>query len=136
MYEPSIDTCKLELLKTKPDTKHKPAPRAGSPPKQQKQETTIEPPVLEVGKYIDIEAPIVDNPTMAKGVRQDGTEWIRTNFTVNHDGQELRVTLWDELAKKGMEYKSGQYIKFKGIRVDEYKGSPQLSSAKFTEILS
>ena len=136
MYEPSIDTCKLELLKTKPDTKHKPAARAGIPPKQQKQETTTETPVLEVGKYIDIEASIIDNPTMAKGVRQDGTDWIRTNFTVNLDGQELKVTLWDELAKKGMEYKAGQYIKFKGIRVDEYKGTLQLSSAKFTEIPS
>jgi len=133
MYEPSIDTCKLELLKTKPDTKHKPVERSKSQPT--KQQTVTETPDLTVGKYVDLEVPIIDNPTMAKGTRQDGTDWIRTNFMVNLDGRELRVTLWDELAKKGMEYKAGQYIKFKGIYVDEYKGALQLSSAKFTEIL-
>ena len=97
-------------------------------------EPQVETPKLEIGKYVDLEVPIVNNPEMSKGNRQDGTEWIRTTFTVNVDGEELRVTLWDELAKKGMEYSAGQYIKFKGIQVKEYKGELQLNSSKYTEI--
>jgi hypothetical protein len=109
--------------------------KGGTPtPVAQTQTTLSGTPKLEVGKYIDIEVPIVDSPSMNKGNRKDGTEWMRTNFTVNLDGQELRVTLWDDLAEEGMKYGVGQFIKFKGIRVDQYKDELQLSSAKYTEI--
>lgn len=93
------------------------------------------PPKLEVGKYVDLEVPIIDMPEMNKGNRSDGTEWKRTTFKVNLDGDEIRVTLWDDLADEGMQYSAGQYIKFKGIQVKEYKGDLQLTSSRYTEIL-
>ena len=112
------------------------APVVQSPIEENPLEPQKPTPKLEVGKYVDLEVPIVNNPEMSKGNRQDGTEWIRTNFTVNVDGQELRVTLWDDLAKEGMEYSAGQYIKFKGIQVKEYEGKLQLNSARYTEIVA
>lgn len=110
--------------------KGNPAPVAQTPT-----ESPEDAPKLEVGKYVDLEVPIIDSPEMKKGNKKDGTEWVRTTFTVNVDGKEIRVTLWDDLAKEGMEYSAGQYIKFKGIQVKEYEGKLQLNSARYTEIL-
>lgn len=130
-YNTKIDTCNFIII----GLLGNPAPVAQTTQVNPLQSQPATKPRVETGKYIDITGVIVDNPSMAKGNRKDGTEWKRTNFTVNYDNAEYRVTLWDELASKGIEYKTGDVIKFKGLKVEDYKGTPQFASARYTEIL-
>lgn len=128
-FHKKLDTCGFIIIGLLRKTASVDQPIQENPLKPQKAVS------LEVGKYINLEAPLIDTPQMSEGTRRDGTEWKRANFTVNVNGAEIRVTLWDKLAVAGMEYKAGQYIRFKGIRVDQYKNQIQLTSSTYTEIV-
>lgn len=134
-YNTKIDTCNFSII----GLLGEPAPVAQTT--QRTQQTTmtkeeINTAKLEPGKYVNIQGVLLDHPESKKGTRKDGSEWVNCAFRVSIDGVTARVTLWDELATKGMTYSQGGTIKFKGIQVKEpYNGTPQLNSSKFTEIL-
>lgn len=131
-FNKQLDTCNFKII----GLLGKPAPVAQPTEVNPLQSQPTAKPTLEKGKYVDIQGVIVDTPTIATGDRKDGTQWHRTNFTVNYDNSEYRVTLWDALAEAAMDgYKTGDLINFKGIKVDEYKGDLQFVSSKYTEIV-
>lgn len=127
LYAPSIDTCKLELLKQKPMIDRKPAPRSGSPPEPK---TTA----LEVGKLATVTGTLIDDPTIKTGTRNDGTEWTRNSFRVEVDGKPIRLTLWNPFSEDWRTLQKGDTVTFKDMAVKEYKGETQLSSIQKTDI--
>jgi len=131
-FNNQLDTCNFSIIGLLPtDTPSKPEKPK---PTEQKEETNVA--KFEAGKYIDVQGTLLDHPEMKKGTRRDGTEWTLCHFRISVDGLTARVSLWDELAKAGMDYSQGQVIKLKGIHVDNpYEGTTQLTSKRYTEIL-
>lgn len=142
-FSVELDMCKLELLKNHPQKKGTPTPRRESPfnldveapTEKTTQQPQLHKPPFETGKYVNVQGVVVKAPEYKEGERRDGSIWQRVYMTLNIDGVEIGVTLWDELAEQAEAWAMGQYVSVQGLQVKEYKGEQQLSSAKYTKIL-
>lgn len=88
-----------------------------------------------VGDYVDVTGPLLNSPVEKTGTRKDGTQWVLTKFTLNVDGEEIGVALWDDLSYESQGLQAGDTIALQGIRVNKpYQEQTQLGSAKNTEL--
>lgn len=140
MYEPSIDTCKLELLKTKPDAQRKAVPRSSSPPEQQTEGVRSIASLMAGEKSskdnkITIEGSLVTDPDIKDVNTQRGPTEIAKLLLLDNTGQ-IQLTYWGDEVKKVTDYRAGQTLRVENVwKIDQpYDGVPQATPGKYSKI--
>ena len=141
LYAPSIDTCKLELLKQKPGAQRKTQPRSGSPPKQQTVDGVRSIGSLTAGEKsskdnkITIQGSLVTDPDIKDVNTQRGPTEIAKLLLMDDTGQ-IQLTYWGDEVKNVKNYRAGQTLRVENVwKIDSpYDDIPQATPGKYSKI--
>lgn len=109
-------------------------PPAREPEPEQPEETKTKPELPEKGKYITVQGTLMEDPVQREVDTSRGPTNI-TNCKMDSQYGVIRVGVWGEKGDELMVFSSGDHVKMTSMRVnDPYDDTPQLSSARHTEI--